>query len=149
MSPLADSFPDHHKKEFSERNLRPATVIKLFDPRAKKEKWHIIIGFNEDKIITATVRINSLKNKNVFRTPQLNKLCHHIKLENNPFLEWDSFVDCSFIIEWRSEELLKIIAKHPGCVKGSMNDREFDSVRSIISIAETISSKQKRKFGII
>jgi hypothetical protein len=100
MSDLADFFPDSFKKDFTDRIFNLGSVIKIFDSEANKEKWHVIVGFDDNKIYTATVRINSAENPNVFRTSYLKTLCYHLSKANNNFLEWDSIVDCSKLVEW-------------------------------------------------
>ena len=146
---LADSFPESLRKEFSDRNVELGSVIKLYDQEADKEKWHILVGFNSDSISTVSVRINSEKNLNVFNTEFLRYLCHHIKKEKNNFLDHDSYVDCSKLIEWKTEKITSFVTVDPGVVIGRMEEIELDTIRSIIAGARTIEPKQKKKYGLI
>lgn len=148
MTGLSDSFPDSFKKDFSERNLSLGAVLKFHDTNAGKEKIHIIVGFNSTKILTATVRINSEINHNVFRTPYLEKLCYHIKKKNYSFLSWDSIVDCSQLLEWPTEKLKNNLAETPEILQGNIDEKEFDTIRSILATARTIEPKKRKKFGL-
>lgn len=149
MTFLANSFPESFRREFSLRNLKLGSVIKTFDKAAKKEKWHIVIGFDDESISTATVRINSEKNENVFRTDYLKSLCHSLKKEKVSFLDWDSFVDCSHITEWQTNVFQEIIKENPACLLGKIDQIELDAIRSILATARTIEKKKKRKYHLI
>jgi hypothetical protein len=148
MKNLADSFPESFRKGFSERNLILGSVIKIYDPWAEKYKIHIIVGFDKEKILTATVRINSEKNINVFSSPYLKNLCHTLRKKQNIFLKWDSFVDCSKLLEWETSELLDILIEKPGILQGNIEEKELDIIRSVLATARTIEPKKKKKYGL-
>lgn len=148
MGNLGDFFPDSFLEEFSDKNLTLGSVLKIYDPDAKKDKYHIIVGFNETEMITASVRINSEVNLNVFRTPYLKSLCHLIKKEKYSFLKHDSVVDCSNLKEWPNHVLKARLMSNPGSLEGNIEEREFDTIRSILSTARTIPPKKRKKYGL-
>jgi hypothetical protein len=148
MNSLADSFPESFRKDFSERNLTLGSVIRIYDRWAEKYKIHIIVGFDKEKILTATVRINSEKNINVFRTPYLKNLCHSLRKAHYKFLRRDSFVDCSKLLEWDTSELLNILSEKPGILKGTIEEKEFDTIRSILATAKTIEPKKRKRYRL-
>lgn len=148
MNSLADSFPESFKKSFLNRNFTLGSVIKIYDHWVEKYKIHIIVGFDNKKIFTATVRINSKKNINVFRTSYLKNLCHSLKKDKYEFLRWDSFVDCSKLIEWNTSELIDILIENPKSFKGNIQEKELDTIRSILATARTIEPKKRKKYGL-
>ena len=64
-----------------------------------KEKYYIVVGFSEDKVALGTVFINSEVNPNVFRNERLRNLHIPFPQSENPFLKWNSFINCSDIQE--------------------------------------------------
>lgn len=148
MGSLYDSFPDALKKEFSERKLEIGSVLLIQDHIAGKEKFHIIVGFDGAKISTATVRINSEKNRNVFKG-YLENLCVTIKEDNYEFLDHNSIVDCSKVVEWETQNLSKILIQKPDTFKGNLTERDLGIIRSILATARTIEPKRRKKFGLV
>ena len=145
---MGDFFPESFLEEFSENYLTLGSVIKIYDPEAEKDKYHIIVGFNESELITASVRINSEVNSNVFRNPYLRSLCHLIKQEKYSFLKHDSFIDCSNLKEWPDHILKARLKNYPGSHEGNIEEKEFDTIRSILSTARTIPPKKRKKYGL-
>ena len=148
MGNLYDFFPDLLKQDFSERNLQVGSVLLIYDSVAKKDKFHIIVGFDHNKISTASVRINSEKNANVFRTSYLETLCVTIKNSNYDFLDHNSFVDCSKVVEWETKVLGNLLKDDPDILKGNLEEKDLDSIRSVLSTARTIEPKKRKKYGL-
>lgn len=67
---LSDSFPENFRKEFARRDLKIGSVIRVYvqDTIPPKEKRFILVGQSYDKLIFATIFINSEINPNVFLT---------------------------------------------------------------------------------
>lgn len=145
---LADYFPESIKQDFSDRNLIIGSVFRIYDEHAKKYKFHIIVGFDKTSISTASVRINSKKNKNVFRTDYLRTLCVTIKVDVYDFLDHDSIVDCTKVIEWETKTLKSLLTSDPEIHKGNLSQKDVDNVRSILATARTIEPKKRKKFGL-
>lgn len=148
MVNLADFFPDSIKQDFSDRNFQIGSVIKIYDEFAEKYKFHIIVGFDKTRISTASVRINSEKNKNVFRTDYLKTLCVTLKVDVYDFLNHDSIIDCTKVIEWETNRLKSLLSADPEIHKGNLSQKDVDNVRSILATAKTIEPKKRKKFGL-
>lgn len=148
MDALGDLIPKELRSKLAENVLILGSVISVYDEDADKIKRHIIIGFNDGKIATATVRINSKKNPNFYRKYYEQKLCYFIKAKGNDFLDWDSTVDCSDLIEWSTENLNEVLQQKSSQFMGQVQEKELDTIRSVIGDADTISPKKKKKYKL-
>ncbi len=148
MGSLGDAFPQKFKTDYAESRVQCGSVIFLRDDIADKDKIHVIVGFDRDKILAAAVRINTEINANIYRTDELKRLCHHISAEKAAYLHHDSFVSCKDIIEWNREVLVNLVESEPGIVFGVMDTKDLEIVQYLISTAKTISPKIKKKFGL-
>lgn len=148
MASLGDSFPDSFKDSMAERSIKDGSVISLFDPVAQKLKRHVIVGFDHGRILTATVRINSEINTNVYRTEYLQSFCYPVKSESVDFLDHDSFVACDNIMEWRVESLQDLVAKDPQIVLGEFDEADLEVVKIIVATSKTITPKQKKRYDL-
>jgi hypothetical protein len=64
-----------------------------------KDKYYVVVGISTNNIALGTVYINSEVNSYALNRPHLEKLHIPLTIADNPFLKWDSFVDCSDIQE--------------------------------------------------
>jgi hypothetical protein len=100
---LADSFPQELKNNFAERNVGIGSVIKIYDRVAQKEKWHLIVGINEENILAASIRINTELNTKCI-PEQLRRYHILIKRDRNQFLGLTSKTLCLGINISKSKE---------------------------------------------
>jgi hypothetical protein len=147
MPTFGDNFSNEIKIKFAETNINLGSVIKIYDDVAKKEKWHLVVGISDDKIITATTRINSEINKRCI--PQ-NLLSYQLYISKSDFdfLEHDSYVNCAEIIEQKTESFINHLANNPASLKGHIADKKFDEVRMLIATCPVINRKKKHKFNL-
>lgn len=148
MASLGDSFPDSFKNTMAEQSIKAGSVISLFDHVAGKIKRHLIIGVDNGRILSATVRINSEINTNVYRTEFLKSFCYEVKADDNEFLDHDSFIACDNIMEWRVEKLQDLIAKDPQIVLGEFDEADLEVVKIIIATSKTITPKQRKRYDL-
>jgi len=94
---LGDLFPDSLKNEFARRNVQigKSILIRIPDVQKQYDKFIIIVYESEEEVSLAFVVINSRINENVFPTPYLQSLHVKIKSGDHPFLDHDSFINCS------------------------------------------------------
>lgn len=52
MASLRDFFPEDFIKNKAEQDIDSGSVISIFDPQANKVKRHLIIGFDNDRILS-------------------------------------------------------------------------------------------------
>jgi hypothetical protein len=144
---LSGAFPETLKKDFAERNIGIGSVIKIYDSVAGKEKWHLIAGVSDDKIMMASVRINSELNEN-YASGARRRYYWLIKKEDNAFLEHDSYVDCSKLIISKKEDFVNCVTKNPDTRKGDVQKDKLDNIRATIADCPEITPKLKKQFGL-
>lgn len=136
---------------FADREIKIGVVLKYWAPETNppKQKIRIVVGFSSDKVLVATVFINTDINPNKFPTEELQKL--HLTLEktNYDYLDYDSFVDCSQLHEVSYESLAAILTENPTIVSGEVAEFDLVNIRHTITNATTITPKQKKKFGFV
>ncbi len=146
---LGDFFPDDLKNQFAKRNidLGSAILIKIPDFSISYDKYIIVVAKDNPEKNIAYVVINSEANPNVAYNSYLRSL--HIKIDkkDNPFLERDSFVDCSKLREFPIETVVDFLKKNPERAVGNVSESDLKSIHITITAATTIEPYIKRKFG--
>ena len=115
-----------------------------------KDKYYIIVGISDDKIALGTVYINSEINLHSINNAHLKKLHIPISADENPFLKWDSYIDCSGINERSISDVNKCIASNDpkyGYVSNLPADI-MQTVTTTLDSAFTISPVIKKKYKI-
>jgi hypothetical protein len=130
--------------------LVTGTVIKVFltETKPPKEKRLIVVGESFDKLLFATVFINSELNLNVFHSPELQSLNVRLEAAGRNYLSHDSYVDCSKITARRKTDIEQIIAKDPARLLGRLSQADYQLLRNVIKAARTISPAKKKEFGL-
>jgi hypothetical protein len=71
-----------------------------------------------------------------------------ITKELNPFLDYDSFLDCSDIKERAIDELIAVIEAKPASAFGQLHRDDFLRSKEILRIATTLTPKILIKYGL-
>ncbi|WP_442588894.1 hypothetical protein ACSBL2_22940 [Pedobacter sp. AW31-3R] len=147
---LSDSFPEHLRQEFAQRNLKIGSVIRVYvqDTIPPKEKRFILVGQSYDKLIFATIFINSEINPNIFPQQELRDLNIELTTKDRAYLDHDSYADCSNIKKRNASWLLDIISIDPARVIGEVSEDDLKTIREKIKSARTISPALKKTFGL-
>lgn len=126
-----------------ETNFTEEEII-IRDGRHKKPKKVIIIGYdNENDTYYGSVFINTRMNPNAGFSPEFFASQYMIKKENyDTFLRYDSYVDCAGIIACSTEKLLS------GDYYGTLNEEDHKNIWDILETTDTLTTKQKKRFGI-
>jgi len=114
-----------------------------------KDKYYIIIGFSSDMVALGTVYINSDINPNIFRNERMRALHIPLSIADNPFLKWDSHIDCSNIHERSTSDVQSCVTSggnYGYCA--SLSDNTLKRVITTLDNSFTISSAAKKRFGI-
>lgn len=113
------SFP----KELKQNALRKGAVLKMEMDRKDgitpkhgedKIKWFVILSIDQDKLVAASLIINSDINDNLFFKIGLYQ--HQVYSSDYDFLDHDSFVDGYTLHEFRTERILSE-ATYLGCLE--------------------------------
>ncbi len=146
---LGDFFPDDLKNQFAKRNIDLGSVIliKIPDFSVNYDKYIILVSKDDVEEDIAYVVINSEANPNVAYNAYLKSL--HIKIDkaNNPFLEKDSFVDCSKLREFPIKTVVEFLTNNPERAVGNVSPDVLKSIHITITKATTIEPYIKKKFG--
>lgn len=138
MSSLGDAFPDDLRENFANENLKVGAVIKVAvpDTTPPKIKILIVVGIESGKALLATVFVNTDINPNVLNTPELQKLQFALKLDNCPYLSYDSFADCSKMRERNYQDIFNLIKESPSRHLGRLNDDDLKRILALIKSAK-------------
>lgn len=147
---LSDSFPENFREDFALRNLKIGSVIRVYvqDTIPPKEKRFILVAASYDKLIFATIFINSEINPNVFPTQDLRDLNLELTAINRAYLDHDSYADCSKITKRNADWLLNIIDDDPSRIIGEVSEPDLKEIRAKIKSARTITPGIKKTFGL-
>ena len=149
------SYPDSDNQEtnslFPENDIAIGSVflIDIEEFNILHSKYIIIVSENDDEFLYAFVVVNSKINENYFPTDYLKSLHIKIKEEHHSFLKYDSYADCSNILEIKKEKLKGLLKQKPDLKKGKISESILASIHYTITMAKTITKAVKKKFGFL
>lgn len=149
MSSLGDFFSDDLRKDFSRRNVKVGSVLKLKvkDTNPPKVKIFIIIGQNIEEFSLATLYINTDINFNINFSQELINLQIPISKNDYCFLDHDSFVDCSKLMFKERSEIERILSQRPDAFIDELDEEQISFFKEIIKKSTTIKGKIKKRYG--
>jgi hypothetical protein len=147
---LSSLFPEEFKEGFAKRNLKIGSVIKVFvtDTHPPKEKRLILVGVSYDKLLFASVFINSEINMRIFHTQELLNLNLQLDVKDRDYIDRPSHVDCSEIKKRDAKWLSQLVSEDPARVLGEVSEVDLQQIRLKIKSAKTISPAIKKTFGL-
>ncbi len=108
------------------------------------EKFLIIAGVSEDKILVCSVMINSQINQYIMRRPKMLGCQVELKCKNYDFLHHDSYANCAQPITAKAELFMVDDLKYCGI----LNDEDFNQVcQNIISSGSLTAEEIAMFFG--
>lgn len=150
MASLGDLLPQNLKQQVIAGNLKVGSVFRVFDNSTTppKIKRFIVVGVSDDKVIFATVFINTDINPHLFPTQELKNLHLPLDAAGRVYLEHNSFADCSQILEKPVAEIQKAYEKDMTSHLGDLSDEDLKAVKKIIKETRTISIRKKKQYGL-
>lgn len=147
---LGDLFPAHVKEQLLESKLQPGSVIKMFvtDTTPPKTKYFILLSADGDKLMIATVFINSDINPHNLSSPELASLQYKLCESDYNFLWKDSYANCASISERKIDNLKKDIDNDPNIFQGNINEKDFKAMRELIKKSKVIKRKIIKKYRL-
>lgn len=151
MSSLGDFFPDAFKDQFGQDKVNIGVLISLMVPDTKppKIKRMIVVGQDRANIHVVSVYINSRLNVNVFRTEYMQSFHIRLPSEGRPYLDHDSYIDCTQVHHFSKDELVTYIAHHPEAYLGNLSPADLSTVLIKLAEAPTIKPAIKKRFGLL
>lgn len=123
-------------------NLDPTNGIMPKNNDATRNKFFIVLGFDDEGNVIGGLVINSKINYNL--PPTVTNYQLPISVEQCPFLQHNSFVNCSKIIVAKRTKFSK------ETYRGEISDTELLSlIIETVKESPTINRKQLKDFGII
>lgn len=127
--------------------IKPGNVIQAFSKQANKVKRSIVLGINDDGILTLTAYFNT--KKPFQQVKKLADLQFHLKSDGNGFLEHDSYVNCAHPEIKTIKELQNAVRVDPAAYLGDIDPKKLDEIRTMVSNAYTVAKSEIKKFGLV
>lgn len=144
---LGDLFPDVERQSFVERHLTPGRVLYLFCgfTNPPKDKLLVLLYSSLTPLLFV---INSRIHPFIQKHPELLKCQVVIRASDYDFLQHDSFIDCSQVIEDFDEAAIKEQALGDvSRVRGELStDTKLEIIRAVQN-APTISKQNKTRIA--
>lgn len=148
---LSEFFSDSQKADLANITFEKLEVGTIFfmpvqDTSPPKSKYFIVVGKNNDSCCFASIYINSEINVKINYSQELRNLHIPLLQELNPFLNHDSYANCSTIHE---KDYTSIVADHMKIVDGVVHPDTFRIILDTLKNAKTISKRLKERYGLI
>lgn len=120
-------------------------LLKEFD-EADHLKFFIIAGMSEDKIYICSVFINSSIHPILFAKQHLLNLQVPIKKDTNPFLKYDSFVNCAYPMQIQSAKIADAFINGTCKVIGTVCQNDLDHIQYSIINSGLLSDEEIERY---
>jgi len=146
---LGDFFPKDFKDIYLNGKIKPGTalLLKVESFKINHPKYIILTALSSDKKQICSVVINTEINKNVYKSEKIRKLHIKIRVEEHDFLKYDSYINCTQLLEYSVKEIEKFIKEKPERVLGTVSEEILKKIHNTLTFAETIDNKTKKKYG--
>ena len=144
MGRLGDFFPEHEKRNYIDRQLKPGQVLYLFCgfTNPQKEKYLVLACPGTRPLLFV---INSGIHPFIARQPDLLKCQVWLSTSDYNFLEHDSFVNCAEVIdEFDESEIREQILADVGRIRGELNITTKRAIVQAVQGSKTVSARHKR-----
>lgn len=153
LSELQEEFWRKEHEVTEERLVRGALILTILSEedgltfnngRTSKPKRLVVIGIDKkQELCYGSVLVNTKMNPRASYSNEFLSAQYLLQQKNySDFLDYDSFVDCGVIF---SIPLQKLKA---GKYYGLLNEEDLSSIMDILETTDTLSTKQKKQFGI-
>jgi len=150
MATIGDFLPENIKNEIANENLKVGSIFRTFEHNTTppKIKRFIVVGVSTNAVLFATVYINTEINPRLFNTPELQSLHLPISADGREYIDHDSHIDCSQLLERNINDLKAIYLKDLSCHIGTVSTDDLKLIRKIIKENRTIPIKKKKDYGL-
>lgn len=153
LSELQEEFW-RKEHEVTEERLEPGALILTIlseedgltfnNGRTSKPKRLVVIGIDKkQELCYGSVLVNTKMNPRASYSDEFLSAQYLLQQKNySNFLDYDSFVDCGVIFSIPLQKLKS------GKYYGLLNEEDLSSIMDILETTDTLSTKQKKQFGI-
>jgi uncharacterized protein YfkK (UPF0435 family) len=152
MGNLGDFFSREIKEKLADNSIVNGSVIRCYSNATNppKEKRFVILGRDLTGNFVGTVFINSTVNFKVINSQELLELQYFVKKDNdNKYLDWDSFIDCSKLIKFEYEYVKSSIVDRPACILGSVKDEDLEIIYKLVKSSPNNSPIELKNMGLL
>ena len=153
LSELQEEFWRKEHEVTEERLVRGALILTILseedgltfnDGRTSKPKRLVVIGIDKkQELCYGSVLVNTKMNPRASYSDEFLSAQYLLQQKNySDFLDYDSFVDCGVIFSIPLQKLKS------GTYYGLLNEEDLSSIMDILETTDTLSTKQKKQFGI-
>lgn len=153
LSELQEEFWRKEHEVTEERLVRGALILTILSEedgltfnngRTSKPKRLVVIGIDKkQELCYGSVLVNTKMNPKASYSDEFLSAQYLLQQKNySDFLDYDSFVDCGVIFSIPLQKLKS------GQYYGLLNEEDLSSIMDILETTDTLSTKQKKQFGI-
>ena len=153
LSELQEEFWRKEHEVTEERLVRGALILTILSEedgltfnngRTSKPKRLVVIGIDKkQEFCYGSVLVNTKMNPRASYSDEFLSAQYLLQQKNySDFLDYDSFVDCGVIFSIPLQKLKS------GTYYGLLNEEDLSSIMDILETTDTLSTKQKKQFGI-
>ena len=153
LSELQEEFWRKEHEVTDERLVRGALILTILSEddgltfnngRTSKPKRLVVIGIDKrQELCYGSVLVNTKMNPKASFSDEFLSAQYLLQQKNySDFLDYDSFVDCGVIFSIPLQKLKS------GTYYGLLNEEDLSSIMDILETTDTLSTKQKKQFGI-
>ena len=153
LSELQEEFWRKEHEVTDERLVRGALILTILSEddgltfnngRTSKPKRLVVIGIDKrQELCYGCVLVNTKMNPKASFSDEFLSAQYLLQQKNySDFLDYDSFVDCGVIFSIPIQKLKS------GKYYGLLNEEDLSSIMDILETTDTLSTKQKKQFGI-
>ena len=153
LSELQEEFWRKEHEVTEERLVRGALILTILSEedgltfnngRTSKPKRLVVIGIDKrQELCYGSVLVNTKMNPKASFSDEFLSAQYLLQQKNySDFLDYDSFVDCGVIFSIPLQKLKS------GTYYGLLNEEDLSSIVNILETTDTLSTKQKKQFGI-
>ena len=153
LSELQEEFWRKEHEVTEERLVLGALILTILSEddgltfnngRTSKPKRLVVIGIDrKQELCYGSVLVNTKMNPRASYSDEFLSAQYLLQQKNySDFLDYDSFVDCGVIFSIPLQKLKS------GTYYGLLNEEDLSSIMDILETTDTLSTKQKKQFGI-
>lgn len=140
---LADLFPPEYLDDYKERGIDPQSILLIRVPQfaLNYDKWIVVVAKSDCGNYLGCSSINtnpSPKNEHVI-----------IQQAHYPFLEYDSHMNCTGLIDMDINYLRAEITKDPGIIQGTITTEEYSNLLQTLKVSRIMTRAQKIRYKLI
>lgn len=114
-----------------------------------KIKRFVIIGINEELGRVGCLCINSRVNPNIITTSHLQGLQFLMEAHDRPYIDHDSYLDCSRLYEDNFQRLQDKYVLDTRTYLGQLTEADLVRVKRLVISARTIEKRKKKRYSLL